>query len=106
MKREVFFLVSASLCLLIGALVLDRLPGSLPTVYVNLRYGHALFGGQPGPDREVACVGLPHLSNEGLLICGSDLIYHPYAYPVPIDNREFMAEMKDMKRAARDHGAN
>ncbi len=106
MKREVFFLVSASLCLLIGALVLDRLPGSLPRVYVNLRYGRPIFGGAPGPDRVVACVGLPHLRSEGLLICGSNLIYHPYAYPAPIDSREFMAEIKDMKRAARDHGAN
>ncbi len=106
MKRDVFFPVSVSLCLLIGALLLDRLPGSLPRVYVNLRYARPIFGGQPGPDRVVACVGLPHLRYEGVLICGSDLIYHPYAYPVPMDNRELMAEMKDMKRAARDHGAN
>lgn len=104
MNRDTFFLVSVILCLLIGSIVLDRLPAALPHVYVNLQYGQSIFGGQPGHDRMVACVGLPHFGNAGLLFCEGDLIYHPFAYNVPIDDRKFIAEIQDMKRLARSHG--
>ena len=101
MKRDMFFLVSVSLCLLIGSIALSQLSVSLPRVYVNLHYGQPVFGGQPGPDRVVTCAGLPHLDTAGFLICGGELIYHPYAYSVPIDDREFIAEIEDMKRIGR-----
>jgi hypothetical protein len=101
MKRDMFFLVSVSLCLLMGFIALSRLSVSLPRVYVNPHYGQPVFGGQPGPDRVVTCVGLPHLDTAGFLICGGELIYHPYAYNVPIDDREFIAEIQAMKRAIR-----
>lgn len=103
MNRDTFFLVSVILCLLIGSITLDRLPAVLPRVYVNLHYGQSLLGGQPSLDRTVACVGLPHLSDGGLLFCQGDLIYHPFAYNTPIDDKEFATEIQDMKHMARTH---